>query len=93
MTTWTDSQLTSIHKTLNPRSIAVVGATSLMQYRDRMLAAALKAKDRVSVYPFNPRYYESQGIRCYSSVTELRVAPDPVGMEASPPSPLTTYWK
>ncbi len=55
MTTWTDSQLTSIHKMLNPRSIAVVGATPRMQYGGRMLAAALKAKDRVNVYPVNPR--------------------------------------
>ncbi len=65
MITWTDSQLTSVHKMLNPRSIAVVGATHRMQYGGRMLAAALKAKDRVSVYPVNPRYDEIQGIRCY----------------------------
>ncbi len=51
MTTWTDSQLRSIHKMLNPRSIAIVGATPRMQYGGRMLAAALKAKDRISVYP------------------------------------------
>jgi hypothetical protein len=34
---------------LNPRSIALVETTP------RMLAAALKAKDRVNVYPVNPR--------------------------------------
>jgi uncharacterized protein YbjT (DUF2867 family) len=32
---------------LNPRSIAIVGATPRMQYGGRFLAAALKAKDRV----------------------------------------------
>ena len=47
MTTWTDAQLSSIDKMLNPRSIAVVGASPRMQYGGRMLAAALKAKDRV----------------------------------------------
>ncbi len=48
MTTWTDSQLTSIHKMLNPRPIAVVGTTPRMQYGGRTLAAALKAKDRLT---------------------------------------------
>ncbi len=50
MTTWTASQLTSIHKMLNPRSIAVVGATPRMQYGGRMLAP-LKAKDRLKEHP------------------------------------------
>ena len=50
MTSWTDDQLSSIDKMLNPRSIAVVGATPRLQYGGRMLAAALKAGDRVSVY-------------------------------------------
>ncbi len=58
MSTWTDAQLSSIHKMLNPRSIAVVGATPRLQYGGRMLAAALLAKDRVHVYPVNPRYDE-----------------------------------
>ena len=55
MTTWTDSKLALIQKMLNPRSIAVVGATPRMQYGGRMLAAGLKAKSRVDVYPVNPR--------------------------------------
>ena len=80
MTTWTDSQLASIDKMLNPRSIAVVGATPRMQYGGRMLAAALNAKDRIDVYPVNPRYDEVQGVRCYPSVTDLPAAPDLVGI-------------
>ena len=80
MTTWTGAQLASIDKMLNPRSIAVVGASPRMQYGGRMLAAALKAKDRVEVYPVNPRYDEIQGVRCYPSVTDLPVAPDLVGI-------------
>src|SRR5437879_9028682 len=47
---WTEPQMASIHKMLNPRSIAIVGATPRMQYGGRFLAAALKAKDRVRVY-------------------------------------------
>ena len=55
MTTWTDAQMASIDKMLNPSSIAIVGASPRMQYGGRMLAAVLKAKDRIRVYPVNPR--------------------------------------
>jgi acyl-CoA synthetase (NDP forming) len=80
MTPWTEGQMASIHKMLNPRSIAVVGATPRMQYGGRMLAAALKAKDRLRVYPVNPRYEEIMGVKCYPSVSDLPEAPDVVGI-------------
>jgi len=32
METWTESQLASIHKMINPESVAIVGATPRMQY-------------------------------------------------------------
>jgi acetate---CoA ligase (ADP-forming) len=80
VTTWTDSQMASIHKMLNPRSIAVVGATPRMQYGGRLLAAALKAADRVRVYPVNPRYDEIQGVKAYRSVSDLPESPDLVGI-------------
>ena len=76
MTTWTDSQMASIHKMLNPRSIAVVGATPRLQYGGRLLAAALKAKDRIQVYPVNPRYDEIMGVKSYPSITALPESPD-----------------
>ena len=78
MTTWTADQLSSIHNMLNPRSIAVVGASPRMAYGGRMLAAALKASARVNVYPVNPRYEEVQGVKCYPSVTALPETPDVV---------------
>jgi acetyltransferase len=77
---WTDSQMTSIHKMLNPRSIAIVGATPRMQYGGRFLAAALKAQDRVRVYAVNPRYDEIMGVKSYQSVRDLPEAPDVVGI-------------
>ena len=83
MATWTDDQLSSIHKMLNPRSIAVVGATPRLQYGGRMLAAALKAADRINVYPVNPRYDEVMGVQCYPSVSDLPEAPDVVGVVVS----------
>src|SRR5437764_570795 len=77
---WTERQMASIHKMLNPRSIAIVGATPRMQYGGRFLAAALKAKDRVRVYAVNPRYDEIMGVKSYPSVTSLPEAPDLVGI-------------
>ncbi len=78
---WTDAQLASIDAMLNPRSIAVVGATPRMQYGGRFLAAAMGSMEHgVNVYPVNPRYEEVQGLQCYPSVSELPEAPDVVGV-------------
>jgi len=77
---WAEPQMASIHKMLNPRSIAIVGATPRMQYGGRFLAAALKAKDRVRVYAVNPRYDEIMGVKSYPSVTDLPEAPDVVAV-------------
>jgi acyl-CoA synthetase (NDP forming) len=80
MATWTDSKMASIHKMLNPESIAVVGATQRMQYGGRFLNAALKARDRIRVYPVNPRYEEIMGVKSYPSVSDLPESPDLVGI-------------
>jgi acetate---CoA ligase (ADP-forming) len=80
---WTEPQMASIHKMLNPRSIAIVGATPRMQYGGRFLAAALKAKDRVRVYAVNPRYNEIMGVKSYPSVADLPEAPDVVAVVVS----------
>ena len=72
--------MVSIHKMLNPQSVAIVGATPRLQYGGRMLAAALKAKDRIRVYPVNPRYDEIMDAPCFSSVSDLPEAPDVVGI-------------
>ena len=80
MSFWSDEQLASIDRMLNPRSIAVVGATPRMQYGGRFLAASMGASDRVNVYPVNPRYEEIQGVTAYASVSDLPEAPDVVGI-------------
>jgi len=78
---WSDGRLASIHKMLNPRSIAVVGATERMQYGGRFLRAAMQSAPRgVRVYPVNPRYGELLGMKCYPSVSDLPEAPDAVGV-------------
>ena len=80
MTDWTGAQLASIDQMLNPQSVAIVGATPRLQYGGRMLAAALKAKDRIRVYPVNPRYEQIMDTPCYPSVSDLPEAPDVVGI-------------
>ena len=78
MAYWSESQLASIHKMLNPESVAIVGATPRMQYGGRMLNAMLKAKDRLRIYPVNPRYDEIMETKTYPSVRDLPEAPDVV---------------
>src|SRR5256885_10915479 len=68
---WTEAQMASIDKMLNPRSIAIVGATPRMQYGGRVLAAALNAKDRIRGYSLNPRSEEIMGGKYYPIVTDL----------------------
>ena len=80
MELWTEDQLRSIEKMLNPRSIAVVGASPKGGYGGRLLNAVLKAKDRIHVYPVNPNYKEISGLKAYKSVSTLPEAPDLVGV-------------
>jgi acyl-CoA synthetase (NDP forming) len=80
MTSWTPEQLQSIHRMLNPSSIAIVGATPRLQYGGRFLRAALLAGDRLRIYPVNPRYDEIMGVKSYASLAEVPEAPDVVGI-------------
>ena len=80
MTIWTKDQMASIHTMLNPRSLAIVGATPRQQYGGRMLNAALKMKGRVNVYAVNPKYDEILGTKSYKSITDLPETPDVVAV-------------
>ena len=77
---WSEDQMKSIHKMLNPRSIAVVGASAKGGYGGRLLTAVLRSKDRIPVYPVNPNYDEIVGTTCYRSIADLPEAPDLVGI-------------
>lgn len=65
---------------LNPRSLAVVGATERQHYGGRFLRFSLGASEQVRVYPVNPRYEELMGVKCYPSVKALPESPDLVGI-------------
>ncbi len=77
---WTEGQMRSIDKMLNPRSIAVVGASPKGGYGGRLFDAVLKCKERVHIYPVNPNYEEIAGTKCYPSVSALPEAPDLVSI-------------
>ncbi|HEY1330990.1 MAG TPA: acetate--CoA ligase family protein [Actinomycetota bacterium] len=63
---------------LEPRSVAVVGA-SPTSFVGRIVLENLDAIGyRGPVYPVNPRYEEVAGRRCYPSVDDLPEAPDAV---------------
>ena len=76
MDLWTRGELPAIDRMLNPRSIAIVGASSKGGYGGRLLNAVLRAKDRIRVYPVNPNYAELAGVRAYHSIADLPEAPD-----------------
>ncbi len=77
---WTKEQMASIHTMLNPKSLAIVGATPRQQYGGRMLNAALRMKGRVNVYAVNPKYDEILGMKSYKNITELPETPDVVAV-------------
>ena len=80
MELWTDAQMRAMDKMLNPKSIAIVGATPKGGYGGRLLNAVLKSKDRVRIYPVNPNYEEISGMRAWRSISDLPEAPDLVGV-------------
>ncbi len=63
---------------LNPRSIAVLGASD----RPSIGRAILSSLDRIgfagAIYPVNPKYPELQGRTCYPSLRDLPEPPDAV---------------
>ena len=60
MSSWTAAQLSSIDKMLNPKSVAVIGASENTSYGGRYVAKALSSEGGLKVYPVNPRYEEIQ---------------------------------
>jgi len=76
MSSWTDAQLSSIDKMLNPKSIAVIGASENTSYGGRYVTKALSSEGGLKVYPVNPRYEEIQGQKAYASVLDIPEVPD-----------------
>ena len=71
-----DQVMKQIDTMLNPRSIAIIGASARLQYGGRFLNNLLETKYSGSIFPINPRYEELMGVRCYPSVSSLPEVPD-----------------
>ncbi len=68
---------TSFARLLNPRAIAIVGASSDPDSINGQVLANLQARHYPgALYPVNPKYAQVGGIRCYPSVEVLPQAPD-----------------
>jgi acetate---CoA ligase (ADP-forming) len=76
MSSWTAAQLSSIDKMLNPKSVAVIGASENTSYGGRYVTKALSSEGGLKVYPVNPRYEEIQGEKAYASVLDIPEVPD-----------------
>lgn len=61
----------SIQKLLNPKTIAVIGASDKPGYGMRCMRNILRYHYEGRVYPVNPTKDEVFGLRCYKSVTEI----------------------
>jgi acyl-CoA synthetase (NDP forming) len=80
MSYWTDAQMASIDKMLNPKSLAIVGASENTSYGGRFLVKALSSESPIKIYPVNPRYDEIKGVKTYPSVLDLPEVPDTVAI-------------
>jgi acetate---CoA ligase (ADP-forming) len=64
--------VTDLGKLFNPRSIAVIGAsTDTRKIRGRVLANVIHAGFKGEIYPVNPSSVEIQGLKAYPSVSAL----------------------
>jgi acetate---CoA ligase (ADP-forming) len=73
-----DAALLAVRRMLEPRSIAVVGASvKAGSLGESMMAELQRGGFEGAIYPVNPGYDEVAGLRCYPSITEV---PEPVDL-------------
>lgn len=63
---------------LNPKSIAIVGASETSFFASMLMKNLKHYKFEGEIYPINPKYPEIFGMTCFPSVKELPKAPDNV---------------
>jgi len=66
----------SLEEILNPKSIAVIGATPAGRIGHSFVTALLELGFKGKIYAVNPSYSEVDGLRCYSSLTEIQESVD-----------------
>ncbi len=69
--------MSSVSYILNPRSVAVVGASNdPSKLTGRPIAHLQRQNFKGPIYPINPRYEEIAGLKSYASAADLPEAPD-----------------
>ncbi|MGO4852345.1 acetate--CoA ligase family protein [Phaeovulum sp. W22_SRMD_FR3] len=69
--------MSAIHAILNPKSVAVVGASNdAAKLTGRPIAYLQSQNFAGKIYPINPRYAEIAGLKSYASAADLPEAPD-----------------
>ena len=77
---------------LNPRAVAVVGASQRPGRGTSILANLRDAGFKGGIYAVNPRYTDVLGSPCFASVRELP-QPSTASWLRSRPTPPATCWK
>ncbi len=73
-----DAALPAVRRMLEPRSIAVVGASvKAGSLGESMMAELQRGGFEGAIYPVNPGYEDVAGLRCYPSITDV---PEPVDL-------------
>ncbi|MFK9090489.1 acetate--CoA ligase family protein [Bacillus salipaludis] len=66
------SQIETLRPLIDPKSIAIIGATSdLTKIGGRPLKATIDFNYQGKIYPVNPKYKEIAGLTCYPSISEV----------------------
>lgn len=77
LTATTPPAIDGLARLLNPRAIAIIGASNDPRSINGQPLANLQARGYPgALYPVNPKYERVGGIRCYASVDALPEAPD-----------------
>ena len=77
----------TVGELLNPRSVAVIGATEdQTKFGGRLFRMLLKHGFAGAVYPINPRRAELFGLPAYKSLADIPTAPDMIVMAVPRPS-------
>ncbi|MGA2463762.1 MAG: CoA-binding protein [Thermodesulfobacteriota bacterium] len=60
-----------LHSLLNPKSIAIIGATEKSMYVRKLVDNLQSLKYTGNIYPINPKYQTLFGLKVYPNVTEI----------------------
>ncbi|MEM1333584.1 MAG: CoA-binding protein, partial [Actinomycetota bacterium] len=87
-----DASQHRLHRMLAPRSVALVGASTVPNAAGNdMVLELLQSRFPGRVFPVNPRYSEVEGFECHPSLSDLPESPDVVvlGIDANRQDSLT----